>query len=233
MGFLKSGAAALGKLLTVGVLAAAFLFGLVGTVYLSLRGEEVKVPEVVGKDYMSSEKEIADLGLKIKKRATRYSQEKPNTILEQSPRAGETVKTGMPIFVVVSEANPDSNEAPATIKKGKASPEEEEGTDLAPPDEKPAKANKNSNVKKPSQTSRDVIKTNKNASANSATGNANAKSNSNDNKSAPAASGNKNSSSSPANGNKSEPPKSGTPKPAPAKTPAGAGGGDLRTRRVP
>jgi beta-lactam-binding protein with PASTA domain len=118
MSIAKRGASALGKLLTVAVLAASFAAGLVGVVYMSLRGDEMKVPEIVGKDLIQSEKELADLGLRIKKRADRYSNEKPNTILEQLPRAGETVKTGQMILVVTSKTNPDAaDEAPATIKK--------------------------------------------------------------------------------------------------------------------
>ena len=118
MGFVKSGVSAIGKLLIVVALAAAFLVGLLGVVYLSLRGDEIRVPEIVGKDRSVAEKELTALGLKIKKRADRYSQEKPNTILEQSPKAGTTAKTGQQILVVVSQLNPDSSEeAPATVEK--------------------------------------------------------------------------------------------------------------------
>ena len=98
------------------VLAMAFFFGLVGVVYMSLQGEEIKVPEIVGKDFVESEKELAKLGLKIKKRAERFSKEKQNTILEQRPKAGEVVKTGQMILVVVSKEDPDGKEAPATIE---------------------------------------------------------------------------------------------------------------------
>jgi beta-lactam-binding protein with PASTA domain len=87
MSFIKKGTSALGKLLVVIVLAATFAVGLVSVVYMSLQGDEIKVPEIVGKDLAASEKELADLGLKIKRRADRYSNEKPNTILEQLPKA--------------------------------------------------------------------------------------------------------------------------------------------------
>lgn len=236
MGFIKTGVSALGKLVVVGILAAAFLSGVVGVVYLSLRGEEVKVPEIVGKNWSDSEREIADLGLKIKRRATRYSEEKPNTILEQLPRPGETVKTGQTILVVISEANPEGSEAPATVKKESVNTEVDESTDITP--DKTVKTNKNSNVKKPSQTTRDVItnKSNKNTNTNSVAdgqNNNNSKSNSNDtNKSA----GNKNTvtnpankTTTPANNNKSEPPKPNKT-PAAERTPTN---GDTRTRKVP
>jgi beta-lactam-binding protein with PASTA domain len=209
---------------------------MVGVVYLSLRGEEVTVPEIVGKDYYESEKEIEDLGLKIKRRATRYSEEKPNTVLEQLPRPGDTVKTGQTILVVLSEANPEGDEAPATIKKTtNANEPESEGTDIAPevvPD-KSAKVNKNANTKKPAQSTRDVIsnKSNKNSNtSNSNSGNSNSKSNSSEiNKSGD----NKNSSTTPVN----KPTPSNTPKPEPSKPPAAAktptNSGDTRTRKVP
>ncbi|MGI9036720.1 MAG: hypothetical protein ACR2GD_11865, partial [Pyrinomonadaceae bacterium] len=72
MNIIKSGISAISKLLVIITLAGAFLIGVVSVVYLSLRGAEVKVPEVVGKDFSASENEIAALGLKLKKRATRY-----------------------------------------------------------------------------------------------------------------------------------------------------------------
>lgn len=232
MNFIKTSIRAIGKLLTIMALAAAFLAGMVGVVYLSLRGDEVKVPEVVGKDYYESEKEMESLGLRLKRRATRYSEEKPNTVLEQLPKPGETVKTGQTILVVLSEANPEGNEAPATIKKEDPVDDTEESTDITP--EKP-KMNKNSNVKKPSQTTRDVIgnKSNKNSNSNSSGGNpGDSKSSSNDTNK-----GNKNDSptptSKPTPANKptpSSPAKTEPAKPAAAKTP---GSGETRTRKIP
>jgi hypothetical protein len=86
---LKSGFSAIGKLfIVVMTLAATFLVGMGGVVYMSLQGDEIKVPEIVGKDFVESERELAALGLKIKKRADRFSTEKQNTILEQLPKAG-------------------------------------------------------------------------------------------------------------------------------------------------
>jgi hypothetical protein len=222
MGLLKTGASALGKLLMVGLLAAAFVLGMVGVVWMSLRGEEIQVPEIVGKDFNQSEKELAALGLKIKRRSYRYSEEKPNTVIEQAPKAGDTVKTGHQILVVVSQENPEGTEAPAPLKKdGK-----DEVETLDSNTDKPKTTNKNSNAKKPEKT-RDVItnKANKNANSgnsNNNSSNSNSKSNSN-------GTDNKNSSTTPANKT-----------PAPAKTPVAKpnndkapAAGDTRSRRTP
>lgn len=192
---------------------------------MSLQGEEMKVPEIVGKDLGESEKELAALGLKIKKRADRFSKEKPNTILEQLPKAGDTVKTGQMILVVTSKLNPDGEEEPATIKKNTDEDDSEKIEELI--SDKPKKTtnkNTNTNAKKKSATTRDVLsnKANGNSADNS---NSNKSSDSNNNSSDK---GNKNSSTNPTDTNKSNPKKPGdTAKPS--KTPSG----DVRPRKTP
>ncbi len=171
---MRKGASAFGKLFIVIALAAAFLVGAVGVVYLSLQGEELKVPEIVGKDLVESERELASLGLRIKKRADRYSNEKPNTVLEQLPKAGDTVKTGQMILVVTSKTNPEGEETPVTIKKNLSDENDSEKIEDLISD-KPKKTNKsnanqNSNKKK-SSTTRDVIGGNSNDNSNSLDGN--------------------------------------------------------------
>ncbi len=215
MSFIKQGASAFGKLIIVFVLAGTFLAGAAGAVYLSLQGEELKVPEIVGKDLVESEKELVALGLRIKRRADRFSTEKPNTILEQLPKPGDTVKTGQMILVVVSKTNPEGDEAPVTLKK---SSEAEEADDSEKIEElisdKPKKSNKvnqntaNTNKKKVS-TTRDVIKEKTNSDSNSDTSN---KTNSNLSESSSGDKTNKNASTTPnpkppnpANSNKSNP----------------------------
>jgi hypothetical protein len=90
------------------IAAAAFVFGLVGAVYVSLRGGgEVKVPNVVGKSRFDAETELERAGLKMRKRAERYQEgEKPDIVLDQSPREGELIKNGQTVAVVVSSAQP-------------------------------------------------------------------------------------------------------------------------------
>jgi hypothetical protein len=222
MSLIRKGASAFGKLFIVIALAAAFLVGAVGVVYLSLQGEELKVPEIVGKDLVESERELASLGLRIKKRADRYSNEKPNTILEQLPKAGDTVKTGQMILVVTSKTNPEGEEAPVTIKKNLSEENDSEKIEELISD-KPKKTNKsnanaNSNKKK-SSTTRDVIGNSSDANSNSSnSNNSNAKnSNAGDksNKNAATDSNKPNTNANKSNSNKA------------------ATGGDTRPRRTP
>ncbi len=221
MSFIKKGASAFGKLLTVIALAAAFLVGAVGVVYLSLQGEELKVPEIVGKDLIESEKELASLGLRIKKRADRSSAEKPNTILEQLPKAGDTVKTGQMILVVTSKAGLEGEETPATIKKNLSDENDSEKIEELISD-KPKKSNKssantNSNKKK-SSTTRDVLSNNSNSNSSNGSDNSNQKNSNAGDKSNKNAASNSNKSNTNVNKSNSN------------KTPTGS---EARPRRTP
>jgi len=124
MDILKHGLSAIGKLLMAGALAAAFFAGLFGVVYLQLTGSEVEIPKVVGKNFNDGQDELSRMGLRIKKIATRFSNEDPNTILEQRPRAGTVAKSGLIISVVVSEPNPLGKEAPTELKDDEEAIEE-------------------------------------------------------------------------------------------------------------
>lgn len=155
------------------MLVAAFIAGLAGVVYMSLSGSEITVPEIVGKDYVQSEKELASLGLKIKKRADRASGEPVNTVLEQLPKPGETVKTGQMILVVVSKSGGETDaNAPATLKKDVESDDTEKIEEMISDKPKKPKSNTNS-AKKKADTLRDT-------NANTATSTTNSNSSSTD-----------------------------------------------------
>ena len=159
MGLVKTGISALGRFFIVLALAGAFIVGMVSVVYMSLRGEEVQIPEVVGKDFYQSEKDLAALGLKVKKIASRYSEEKPNTILEQRPRAGTAAKTGLMVSVIVSQQNPEGTEAPADVRKKNDDERNiEEIEDLISDEPSKTKKDSKSTDKKRGSTTRDVIK---------------------------------------------------------------------------
>ena len=226
MSFIKKGFSALGKLLTVMVLAAAFCAGAVFVVYRSLQGEEVKVPEVVGKNFVETERELEALGLKVKKRADRYSEEQPDTILEQLPRPGETVKTGQLILVVTAKKNPDGEEKPATLQKGNQPVQDDTEKIEELISDKPKKktnANTNANTnKKKSSTTRDVIGDNSNSNSNTA---------GNDNKSGTDAANKEKKDDKKDDATPKPNPPANTAKPPASKTPATSG--DTRPRRNP
>ncbi len=179
MNFVNTGFSAIGRLAVLGLMGAVFLFGMAGVVYMSLQGEEVSVPEITGKNLAQSEKELASLGLKIKKRADRFSSEAPNTVIEQIPKPGETVKTGQLILVVVSKGQGDVDQ-PASLKQNIEEDDAEKIEEMISDKPKKAKTNSNSNRKK-ADTARDV---NANKSdSNSADSNSNKKESGSDNSS--------------------------------------------------
>lgn len=213
-------------LIVIGLLGA-FLAGLFGVVIFSLRGEEIQVPEIVGKNFLQSEKELAALGLKIKRRADRYSQEAPNTILEQLPRPGETVKTGQLILVVVSPAYAEGDQKPLEVEKETnenqtvTNDNEPVNTSLTKKDKpkKEVKANSNANANVAGVQNANSAGTGDNK--NSGTGN------NNNSKPPPGNTTPRNSNTRPVPANTARPPT----KPLAAKPPAATG--DTRPKRVP
>lgn len=173
MSILNSGFSALGRLAAIAILAAAFLFGMAGVVYMSLQGREVKVPEITGKDLGTGEAELASLGLKIKKRADRFSKESPGTVIEQLPKAGDTVKTGQLILVVTSKGPGDGTQ-PDSLKNTTDEDDSEKIEEMITDKPKKPKANTNTNKKK-ADTARDV-----NGDLSNSDGTSNSNSNSSD-----------------------------------------------------
>ena len=155
MGIISNSISALGKLAIIGVLLAAFVGGMAVVVVMSLSGSEIKVPELVGKDFVQSEKELAALGLKIRKRADRVSTEQMNTVLEQLPKAGETVKSGQWISVVVSKAGLSSEDTPSSLIKDLETDDSEKIEEMI--SDKPKKKTNSNTNKKKAETTRDVI----------------------------------------------------------------------------
>jgi outer membrane biosynthesis protein TonB len=219
VGFIQGISRTFGKLLVIIALLATFLVGLLGVVWVSLKGDEVKVPQIIGKDVLESEKELASLGLKLKKRANRFSKENPNTILEQLPKPGETVKTGQTISVVISKLDPESTEEPATV-------DEDVVTNVTTAENRPKKEKK---VEKKAATTRDVESNKSKVSKNGNSANLSSGKNSNSGKVE-----NKNTETKPSN--KSNSTTTPTTKPTPTssnKPTKPAGSGDLRPRKIP
>lgn len=125
-------------------IAAAFLFGLATTVYLSLRSPEVTVPNVVGKDRFEAEKILGDADLNFRVRATRPStQAKPDTVLFQLPRPGEIVKAGQTVAMDISRTAKEG-ETPETVKPPEETPQSSNDSIISGNENKP-KRNKNAN----------------------------------------------------------------------------------------
>jgi beta-lactam-binding protein with PASTA domain len=104
---------AFGKLGLVALIAVAFAFGLLTTIYISLRSPNIQVPDVSGKTYFDGEKVLSKSGLDIRERAKRFKPDvPPGVILDQSPHAGETVKEGQTVAVVVSRAPKEGEQPP-------------------------------------------------------------------------------------------------------------------------
>ncbi len=165
MSIFQRGLSAVGKLVALGLLVAGFFAGMIMVVLMSLQGAEIKVPEITGKSFVESEHELASLGLKIKKRADRSSDAPPNTVIEQLPKPGETVKTGQWIIVVTSKGRVEGEEPPQVIKKD----DQDDSTkieEMISDKPKKSKSNSNSNRKK-ADTTRDVIGDNSNSDSNS------------------------------------------------------------------
>ncbi|HEY2846745.1 MAG TPA: PASTA domain-containing protein, partial [Pyrinomonadaceae bacterium] len=149
----KKGLFAVGKLIALGVVAAAFFTGLAGVVYMSLQGREVQVPDITGKDLGEADKELALLGLKVKKRADRASQEKAGTVIEELPKPGDTVKTGQMILVVTSRGPENGATPPPAVKTGDEDDSDNIEEMISDKPNKPKNAN---TAKKKPDTTRDV-----------------------------------------------------------------------------
>ncbi len=201
----KRALSALGKIGIVLAIGIAFLFGLAGTVYLSLRSAEVRVPDVVGKDRGAAEQALKEAGLKYRQTATRYSAEaQPNTILDQMPKAGEVIKVGQTVAVVMSRAAAREGEAstPPSTSENKPEaekPKENQNTNQAAnnqnnqnENQNKEKRNKNANNKNANNSNNrnannrnanNVNNRNANRNTNANTPNANANANTNSNRS--------------------------------------------------
>jgi len=155
---------AFGKLGVVALIAVAFTLGMVWTVILSLRSPDISVPEVVNQSYYDGEKTLARSGLDIRERAKRYKAGvQPGVILDQSPRAGEVIKGGQTVAVVVSRAPKEGEKPPdeAVIEERR----EERGTEGLDQQNK----NQNANANRRRNTNKNS-NANANASANSNAG---------------------------------------------------------------
>lgn len=154
------------------LIAAAFLFGLSATVYLSLRSPEVTVPNVLGKNRFDAERILEESDLNFRVRATRPSnQVKSDTVLFQLPRAGEVVKAGQTVAMDISRAAREGEASEAVVNDRKASEEraaEERNADAS------ERGNENENRPRRNRNVNKNANENANANANADARNSNA-----------------------------------------------------------
>jgi len=175
---------ALGKIGIVIAVIVVFLFGLVGTVYLSLRTAEVKVPDVTGKNRLEAEKVLEDVGLKIRVRGMKPTADKPDTVLNQVPEPGMTVKEGIQVAVEVSRAPKEGETVAASLddsqnqNANKPAENANENQNQAANENQNQSQNQNQNKSKNKNKNKNSNNTNKNANnSNNANSNRNANGN--------------------------------------------------------
>ncbi|HKC65016.1 MAG TPA: PASTA domain-containing protein [Pyrinomonadaceae bacterium] len=189
MSFGRRVLSALRKIGIVAAVVVLFLFGMVGTVYLSLRTREVKVPDITGKDRYAAEQMLENAGLKMRVRGTRPSASKPDVVLNQVPEAGLTVKEGIPVTVQVSRLPKEGESVPTaeeeaqqenannTAENANANQAStaNQNQNQSQNQNKPKNKNKNSNNSnnKNSNNSNNANKANQNRNANSSNMNTN------------------------------------------------------------
>jgi hypothetical protein len=172
----KRALSALSKIGIIIAIAVAFIFGLGGTIYLSLRSPEVKVPDIKGKDRMTAESALDGAGLHMRVRATRFSPDaQPDTIIDQSPPKDQIIKVGQTVAVVLARgakegesATPATGNANTTEKK----PETDNGTPNQNTREPWETSSQNENQNKP-KSNKNANNRNANNSNNANNGNVN------------------------------------------------------------
>lgn len=190
MSLAKRTLSGLGKVGIVIGIVVAFIIGLAGTVYLSLRSPEVKVPEVVGKDRMAAEEALNDAGLNVRIRATRpVSDAKPDTVILQLPRAGEVVKAGQTVAIDLSRAAKEGETAISTASLN-AKQEQDKQADTTKTDQPASNQNENQNQNQNANQNQNQNKQKKNKNTNIR--NANSSNSANGNNSNAANNGNRN-----------------------------------------
>lgn len=75
-------------------------------------GEEIKVPNVIGKTLKSGEGQLQKIGFDIQIDSSYDPTQKPLTILGQQPELGEIVKPGRTIFLTVNKSEPPKTPMP-------------------------------------------------------------------------------------------------------------------------
>lgn len=85
-------------------------FGLLG--WITGHGQEVKVPNIVGKSLKDAERQLKLIGFDVQVDSSYDPSVKSLTVLGQQPELGEIVKPGRTIFLTVNKAEPPKTPMP-------------------------------------------------------------------------------------------------------------------------
>ncbi|KXG75989.1 Stk1 family PASTA domain-containing Ser/Thr kinase [Thermotalea metallivorans] len=105
-----------------GAVATAFVLALLfigGMFYLKdiFIAQEKTVPSVIGKSYEEAKENLENLGLKVELGQEQYSSEfERGQVMFQDPKAGEIVKAGYPIRLIISKG-PKMTEVPTLVNR--------------------------------------------------------------------------------------------------------------------
>ncbi len=109
--------------LLLNLFLALFLIVALGFVFfnslnvITRHGEEIAVPKLTGKNLNAVLKELKAKNFKVEIDSTYKSYIDPLQILTQEPEAGEMVKVGRTLFIIVNRAEPPKIEMPDLVSK--------------------------------------------------------------------------------------------------------------------
>ena len=106
-----------GNLAAIAITVVALAFGAqIAIDIYTHHGESIPVPNIIHKTFDDAQDELDDLGLKMVVTDTGYVKRLPaGAILEQSPAAGERVKSGHIIYVTINSASSPTISLPDVI----------------------------------------------------------------------------------------------------------------------
>lgn len=134
------------KLVTTIILAGVFFTSAGMVIYLSLKGKEIAVPNLIGKSEQEAGRMLEGEGLRLKVRnRTTTETVQANLISDQVPNSGTTVKAGQVVNVTIStgieakeaKATPKPTATPRPKPKPSPSPKGETDKNKAAADKKP------------------------------------------------------------------------------------------------
>lgn len=100
-------------IILIAVVAYWIFFAFLGV--FTNHGKELKVPNLMGMQADEAIANLENLGFHIDIDSTFNASETPLTILDQQPEAGQSVKKGRTIFLVINKVNPPDIEMPNLV----------------------------------------------------------------------------------------------------------------------